>query len=273
MSHQMAYVRQSLLALVGIVGIAGLSWLVLRSCDEVSHSVGAPINRQLEASLRSAVREQLSYDPHMQEIHVPEIDAALETIRLRLDTNPVSKLDWPVELVVVNNPEANAVTLPGGLILVYKGLLKDAHNAEEVAAVIAHEMGHVSHHDSMNAISRNVAIAAVLSAGGNTSPQVVQQILQTLTETAFSRKVEDAADRYAADLLKACQLRPAHLADFFRHIAGSEKSRTLEKSLSWLSSHPDTDSRIQAAEQADAGFTGPEKRFDLDWEKILKQFP
>ena len=273
MGYPSVYLRQGLLLLLALALVGAASLVLVRSCRQSGQNVESGFSRQIEGGLRDVLRSQLGEDPRFQEIHSPAIDHALEQIRLRLDTTANSRLDWPIELLVVDNPEINAVTLPGGLILVYAGLVRKAHSVEEVAAVIAHEMGHVSHHDTMNALSRNLAIAGLLSAGGNASPELIRQVLQTLAENAFSRQVEADADRYALELLTSSSLRPAHLADFFKSLAKKDTSQKLEQALGWLGSHPDTNSRIRMAEQADAGFSGPEKTLGLDWKKVLDSLP
>ena len=81
--------------------------------------------------------------------------AALDKIMRRLAA--AAALGVPLRTVVVRRDEANALALPGGEILVFRGLIAKADNADEVAGVLAHEIGHVAHRDGTK---------MVLQAGG-----------------------------------------------------------------------------------------------------------
>ncbi len=65
----------------------------------------------------------------------------------------------PLKSAVVRRPEANAIALPGGHIYVFQGLIDKAETPDELAGVIAHEIGHVAHRDG----TRSVLQAAGLS--------------------------------------------------------------------------------------------------------------
>src|SRR5262249_27608717 len=71
--------------------------------------------------------------------------AALKRLGSRLE--PQASLKLPITLAVLRKSEANAIALPGGRIYVFDGLIKRAETADEVAGVIAHEIGHVAHRD------------------------------------------------------------------------------------------------------------------------------
>ena len=58
-----------------------------------------------------------------------------------------ASLPLPLQVAVVRRPEPNAITLPGGHIYVFEGLIDKARTPDELAAVVAHEIGHVAHRD------------------------------------------------------------------------------------------------------------------------------
>ena len=76
--------------------------------------------------------------------------AALEKIIRRLEA--ATSLPFALRTEVVRRDEANAIALPGGQVYVFRGLIDKASNADEIAGVIAHEIGHVVHRDGTKAM-------------------------------------------------------------------------------------------------------------------------
>jgi hypothetical protein len=165
---------------------------------------------------------------------------------LRALVNRVDPDDAAVEVSVVKLPMVNAVTLPGGRIVVFDGLLADAKSPDEVAGVIAHEIGHIRHHDVMESLLRQLGLSVVLGGlagrvGGYTN---------ALLATAYSRGAEGRADGYAIDLLRDAKISPQPTAAFFTRLGkGAGKA---ERMLSYLATHPvsaDRAARFRAAVQ------------------------
>ncbi|MCP6768804.1 M48 family metallopeptidase, partial [Klebsiella pneumoniae] len=64
-------------------------------------------------------------------------------------------IDQPLEAEVLSSSIPNAFALPGGKIYLLDGLLQKAQSADEIAGVIAHELGHVRHRDNMRKVIQN----------------------------------------------------------------------------------------------------------------------
>ena len=64
-------------------------------------------------------------------------------------------LDTSVQSGVLSSAVPNAFALPGGKVYMFKGLLAKAENADEIAGVLAHELGHLKHRDNMRGLIRN----------------------------------------------------------------------------------------------------------------------
>ncbi|MDX7324874.1 M48 family metalloprotease, partial [Providencia rettgeri] len=79
---------------------------------------------------------------------------ALKTLATRIDPD-----DPRLEVDVVKLPMVNAVTLPGGRIVVFDGLIRAAKSPDEVAGVVAHEIGHVRHRDVMEGLLRQFGLS------------------------------------------------------------------------------------------------------------------
>ena len=80
------------------------------------------------------------------------MDEILDVLKENLDEED----QWPFEIHVLKNDVTNAFALPGGSIFVFTGLIESSSSAEEVAGVIAHEMGHVIHRHGIKRIAQSI---------------------------------------------------------------------------------------------------------------------
>ena len=152
----------------------------------------------------------------------------------------------PVQASVVDDPMVNAFTLPGRRVVVMRGLIAAAGDGDELAGVVAHELGHVAHRDPAKALLRAMGlnlVAVSLGWGGLDGGQVAR----TLLGLSYSRAAESAADAYALATLRAAGLRADGLGRFFTKIDGKASLPA------FLSDHPPTAERRAKAEQV-----GPE---------------
>lgn len=164
----------------------------------------------------------------------PAGSAALRRLVGRLDARGDARV-----VEVANIPIVNAVTLPGGRIILFDGLLRQAGSADEVAGVLGHELGHVRHRDTMTALVRQLGLSVVLGGlSGN-----VGGYLNTLLSLGYGREAERAADAEAIGRLKAANISPAATAAFFRRMGRGEPGGKAGAAMSWVSSHPLSDER------------------------------
>ena len=149
----------------------------------------------------------------------------------------------PLRIMVVRNHDANAVTLPGGIVYVFDGLIEKAENPDEVAGVIAHELGHVAHRDGTRTVLQHGAMSLLfgLLLGDFVGGGAVIIAAKAILQTSYSRGVEAAADDYAVDLMKTLGADPRALGTILSRIAGSSHG-----SLKLLLDHPETKDRVNA---------------------------
>ena len=165
-------------------------------------------------------------------------------------------------------PGANAFALPGGAIVVTDDLIKEIDDADQVAAVLAHEIGHQARRHSLVHLFETSATALVFGAIlGDVSGvgAVAAAAPGFLLNLNFSRGAEEDADRYAYDLLRANGMSPALLGDALQVIVDHEcraddedesaescrkRRRRIGDGPSYLSTHPAIEQRIEAARQA-----------------------
>jgi beta-barrel assembly-enhancing protease len=168
--------------------------------------------------------------------------AAVKKIGDRLTQGSAYIYQWYLS----NDPAINAFALPGGIVIVNKGLLEKADSANEVAAVLAHEIQHVEQrHALKNMITSSGIAAAVLLVLGDANA-VMMIMAHQVSAQYFSRQAESDADMKGLALLNKNKIDPQGMVAFFKTMQEAFKSK--EQGPEWLSSHPDTADRIQAIE-------------------------
>jgi predicted Zn-dependent protease len=177
-------------------------------------------------------------------IQHPELDSALQRIERRFRT--ADTLQYDFNFTVIQSEEVNAFALPGGEIVIYSGLIAHCNHPEELAAVIAHEMGHA---EKQHVLKRMVGAVGVTTLGqvlGGQNGSVVSDVIQELVLKGFSRSQEEEADQFALLLLKQAQLDPGYLASVFQILADLEEE-SLDGVPEMLMTHPNVADRIQQA--------------------------
>jgi predicted Zn-dependent protease len=115
----------------------------------------------------------------------------------------------------------NAFALPGGHIIVMRGLIEMAQTPEHLAAVLAHELGHVAQRDPILQALRAAGTAGLLSLvlGDATGGTVLALAGETLISAKNSRAVEARADDFALAQLAAGGRVPRGIGGIFRTVA------------------------------------------------------
>ncbi|MBE0532174.1 MAG: M48 family metallopeptidase [Rhodospirillales bacterium] len=152
----------------------------------------------------------------------------------------------PLRIWVVRSPLVNAVALPGGHIVVFSGLLGFVQSGDELAGVLAHEIGHVMmRHPTRIAIERATVSAFFgLFFGDIAGGTVLGGVGSLLLGNAYSRDMERAADELGVDILRRNGLDPRALARFFERLSAEYKDQELL--LGFFSTHPPSAERAAA---------------------------
>ena len=165
--------------------------------------------------------------------HTKAGSAALAKLVRSLDANP---RDLQVEVAKIDM--MNAVALPGNTVILFDGLVKTAKSPDEVAGVLAHEIGHVRERHVMQALLRQMGLAVVLGGMDGTGGSLLSGALSV----SYTRGSERAADRYSMKALSGASISPVATADFFDRLAamaGEGKAKgNLSAVTGYISSHP-----------------------------------
>ncbi|MCI5111686.1 MAG: M48 family metallopeptidase [Marivita sp.] len=178
----------------------------------------------------------------------PEGLAALAKMEARLqDALPEEQ---PLTVSVLDHEMINAFALPGNYIVFFRGLIEKAQTPDEVAAVFAHEIGHVVSRDPTRHALRSAGSLGVLGLifGDFAGGAAVLLLAERLIEAQYSQEAEAEADVFAHAVIIQARIAPAALATMFERFRdlGGEAGPFVAHFLS----HPALGDRIQAARDA-----------------------
>lgn len=189
----------------------------------------------------------------------PSGEAALRSMTLRLARGLDDKRAFGV--VVVDWDLVNAFATPGDRIVLTRGLIESAQSADEVAGVLAHEMGHATllHPETslVRMIGMSAAVELLLGGGSGT----LANVGVLLTQLSYTRRAEEEADEEALKRLEQSGISAKGLGNFFRRVSKMEspddgKSRS-GGLMDILRTHPPTGDRIRRVDQAHTYPTTP----------------
>lgn len=166
-----------------------------------------------------------------------------------------SDVKMPVNVQLVDSDQINALTLPGGYIIVEAGLLLAADSEAQFAGALAHEVAHVAcRHATRQAtngdLTRIGATMASIAIGGWPGYAIGQGAgaALPLQYLKFSQRYEADADFYGLQYMYKAGYDPAEMVNFFEKIESMERNKpgTLGK---FFSTHPMTGDRLKKSQQ------------------------
>lgn len=220
-----------------------------------------------EESLGQSVLEQFA--PEQMRCTDPEALARImEVIALMRTGAPASP--YKITLAVADHSIPNAFAAPGGYVVVFRGLLEQTENAEDLAGVLAHEIQHVEQRHALRGIVRQLSVATLVAvlAGDASTVQSMLSAAATLGSLRYQRADEESADNYAVQMLQAAGIDAAGLPRMLERMNGDAGEEP--EALQYLSSHPLTADRVRRL-KALAVQTSAEPRPLLsgyDWQRV-----
>jgi Zn-dependent protease with chaperone function len=178
------------------------------------------------------------------------------------DTNLLAQLEWdvapltnalppgtpPCKYFILDDPLPNAFALPGGYVVVNKGLMRLADSPEDVAGVVAHELAHVTEkHGLRHLISAAGPFFVVKTffGGGEGMLGALGAGSQLLVRQSFSQEYETEADDTGWQYLVKARIDPRGLAGMLQKLEDAYSNMNgIRPELGAFSSHPATQKRI-----------------------------
>lgn len=165
--------------------------------------------------------------------------------------------DLEYRFYVVNTPIVNAFALPGGHIYLTRGLIEQTTTGSELAAALAHEIGHVAERHGVAKMERHLRTGSVVSVLYNVilggEPEILRQdaleIGGALWSARHSRRAERQADARAIDYLRRAGLEPEAMVNLLASLADVQGVDS-SAAAGWFSSHPLTTERMDEVREA-----------------------
>jgi Zn-dependent protease with chaperone function len=172
--------------------------------------------------------------------------AALDTLVRTLEMG--AALPFRLNVEVVRRSEPNAVALPGGHVYVDEGLIATAQTPDELAGVLAHEIGHVAHRDGTRTVLQTAGLSFLfgMMLGDFVGGGAVVIAARTVLKSSYSRRVESAADAYSVGLMEDIGGDPRALGDILARIVADKAGDDKDRRMKILLDHPETRDRIAA---------------------------
>jgi beta-barrel assembly-enhancing protease len=163
---------------------------------------------------------------------------------------------------VLDTDEVNALSCPGGIIFITRGMLKKARNEDELAAILAHEVAHVNHRDGLASIQKSRWVEAVSILGTETARKLggaeltqlvslfqgsVDDVTKTLLVNGYGREQEGQADLSALTFLRRLGYDPNGLTDCLDRMS---REQTGGSKQGIFATHPGMSQRLAAAKSA-----------------------
>ncbi len=207
-------------------------------------------DKELEAQSRKAFNQMRASMPlSTDRKKIDFVYCVAEAVVAVLDP-PYSDFEW--DLAVFDNDAVNAFAMPGGKIGVFTGILKVTENQHQLAAVIGHEIAHVTARHSNERASRasltgiGVNVAAIILGGGHRgATYTAQQALDAGAAVGISlphtRGQESEADIIGLEYMAKAGFDPRESVPLWQRMAASSEKAPAE----FLSTHPASETRIE----------------------------
>lgn len=255
----------------------------------IAKSIAELMPHEIRKSLGRQVVESLTQG--REPCDNPDGKAALDKMVARLTNGTEATKEFNIQVTMIGKTGfINAFAAPGEQIVVSKKLVKFVRSPDELAGIIAHEMGHGLELHPEAGIVRSIGISAGLQLilGGNAGQ--LGEMGAFLLELRYTRNGEREADEHAINILRAAQIRPKPFSQFFTRLEerygtkskdknskngsdeeqeGEAASSTVDDVLKLLSTHPPLPERAKRIAGLEAWSSYPILN-DQEWQSLQK---
>ena len=173
-----------------------------------------------------------------------------ETLK-RLEANVINKKFRGEEFKVhhIDDPLINAYYIGDGNIMLFEGLLQKLNTEDQLAGLIAHEMGHAVEEHLTEDLERNLGLSILnllFNHFTDNDYQTMTNVAQNLIQNGYSREQEQESDIYAVDLMLQSGYDPQGLVELMKIFKENSNSFKL---LEFTQTHPIPESRIEYLEE------------------------
>lgn len=195
------------------------------------------------------------------------VNQAVYDLKTRL-LSSMEATNYDYKIHVLKDEQINAFATLGGHIFVYSGLIKITDSPEELAAVLAHEIGHVEKRHVVNKLAKEIGVSVIFSVLTGSDPVLVGELARLTVSSAFDRAQETEADQFALQTLEKARINPRFVSRIFRKL--KEEYETYDERLEFLMSHPNLNKRIKESLEYSIPENFAEEPLELDWEAVKR---
>jgi Zn-dependent protease with chaperone function len=250
-----AIVGWSLAATISIVAVI---WLGL---PYAADRLAPLVPNTLERRIGDAAEKQITVIFGAKTCSNPAGRAAFFKLMRKLST--AAGIETPIRAEVLDTPVPNAFALPGGKVYLFSGLLGKANDPDEIAGVMAHELGHVRHRDNTRNMiySGGASFLVGLLFGDVTGSGALVFASRSLITASYSREAEQNADDFSISVMHKLGRPTKPMGDLIFRITGKQADET----LSILANHPLTEDRLKHLTDENRPASGPPLLSDAEW--------
>lgn len=192
----------------------------------------------------------------------PEGQAAFDKMMGKLKA--AGGFDAALEAHVLSSNIVNAYALPGGKVYLLDGLLQRAKNVDEVAGVMAHELGHAQHRDGLRKIIQTGGSSFLIGLlfGDVTGGGAMLFAARSIVDASYSRDAESRADDFTIKAMNGLGRSPQPMGEFLVRVTGGGRISTV------IDSHPLSADRLDRMKKQDRGETGAPILTDKEWQAL-----
>jgi Zn-dependent protease with chaperone function len=208
--------------------VAGAIYGVPALADRIAPLVPLPLEHRLGAAVDAQVRGMLDTERTGRPFEcgggTPDETAGRAALaKLVGQLEGAAGLPIPLQVTAVRRKDSNAAAVPGGRIYVFAGLIAAANTPDELAGVIAHEIGHVANRDGTRAVLQSAGLSVLFGMllGDFVGGGAIVTAANATLRSSYSREAETAADAYSVDLLARVGGDPRAFAALLTRIDGA----------------------------------------------------
>ena len=224
----------ALLALIGIL-LATHFFILPWVADKVVDQLPRSFDKQIGIAARNSMQEKI------------------DTAGSALLTQFAAQMKWDTSdslvFTLVPSDIENAYALPGGYVMVYTGLLKKLHTKEELAALLSHEVAHVTRRHSVRKLCRDMStsllVSVLISDVGGIAGTLYANASAVYSLT-YSRKYEEQADITGLETMRRNQIDQQGMVKLMQELKKLDHQLKIPE---FISTHPLTENRISYVQQ------------------------
>lgn len=250
----------AVLATLAAVGIAiVVAWW---QSDAITAWLAEQVPLAREERLGQLLLTQLQSEGGLRD-EGPAVDA-VRNIGERLTRGSRYRYQWFVK----EDPEVNAFAAPGGIVVVYSGLIEETESAEELAGVIAHEVQHVERRHVLQEMIHSAGWAAILAVALGDVSAITGVMIHQFGTLRHSRELEREADAGGVAALARAGIPPDSMTKLMKRLLAEEKKSGTAVTFTLLSTHPATDERLAEVSRLAAATKCDCRPLEFDWAAV-----